>query len=196
MTPKRNRKQIARKWAVAGLACALLILGLAVYWRFASRPQPQPEVPHDNNQKVTADIDQIVDKPQSKAFAQDKDVSETQSKPAEQLGFKELITRALSKESILECVNNLQDFDDRGWVGAMVSSGRMQNPTEYWYQRVLVPRLNRVRKIMAEVSADNKEAVADLLSKKLQWSFEVCDEAAKKNREDILKGRQPARRPH
>ena len=101
---------------------------------------------------------------------------ESQSERIEPLPKRTSLVETLSGETLLESIENLPNFDDTVWVmGTVMSSGTIAGPTFYEYQRQLIPRLNRVRKILGKVDAD-RDTVVVVLMTKLAESAEGFDQ--------------------
>ena len=98
-----------------------------------------------------------------------------------ELEMREKLVTALKKETVLQAIENLPNFDDTLWVGGTLESF----PETYEYTRVFIPRLNRVRKILEEGRKD--VGVAPLLKNKLAEAVKGFKEASKAANDELAK---------
>ncbi|MCI0683804.1 MAG: hypothetical protein L0Y71_16995 [Gemmataceae bacterium] len=89
------------------------------------------------------------------------------------------LVESLAKEPVLETLRKLPDFDDTAWVAGTMNAGTWHAQDGYEYNRVFIPRLNRVRKILAEIDDANRGAAIAVLENLLTSSCQGYDQVHK-----------------
>jgi hypothetical protein len=93
----------------------------------------------------------------------------------EPLEYRENLVRTLQKEKVAETIDKLADFDDVGWVMGSIPQGAGPKGS-LEHNVVLIPRLNRVRKLL-QLGQEDRETVIPLLEQRFDESAQGYAEA-------------------
>jgi hypothetical protein len=82
--------------------------------------------------------------------------------PPQPLEGRTSLVQTLARESLMQSIDNLPNFDDTCWVDGTVNRGTLNLQDGYEYNRIFIPRLNRVRKILAEAGPQRQQVIERL----------------------------------
>jgi hypothetical protein len=82
--------------------------------------------------------------------------------PVMPLGGRERLLQTLRRESMNDSLGKIPDFDDVVWVMGTMNGNNLTSLESYRYNRLFIPRLNRVRKVLEEARSGGVPPVARL----------------------------------